>query len=68
MMFDINGGSQNVFTMMLLISSLVILVSVPAVIMRVNDRSERFGALLGLLMWGLIVYVANPSLTFWKVL
>jgi len=69
MMFDINGGLANVFTMAFIMISLGMFVGMPVLTMWAQDKSKfpmMLAGLFGFALWFILLWIGNPSLTFWK--
>lgn len=72
-MFDINGGDRNVFTFLLWSISFFIFVIAPTVAILFGHEMKWYKRyypfivfVMGFAFWFSILYVANPSLSFWK--
>lgn len=68
-MFDPNGGMQNIFIAGLNILCLILLVGFPVYFLS-NDRKYKLSFVVGstgFAVYCFLLYVANPSLSFWKV-
>lgn len=70
-MFDINGGFFNFLIAIINMIVIIMLVVMPYIsAVFVFERSKLFAAslsMIGLLIYCFIIYVANPGMTFWKV-
>lgn len=72
-MFDINGGAENVFTLLLLSISFFMFVIAPTLITSFGHEMKWYkryypaiAFVMGFAFWFSMLYVANPSLSFWK--
>jgi len=69
-MFDIDGGLLNVLIAGLNILSIVFFIVLPVMFSMTEDKfrtKQVVIAVIGLSIYCFLLYVANPSLTFWAV-
>jgi hypothetical protein len=70
-MFNVGGGIENVFIALMNIVSIVFLVVIPVMFSMIGEDKYRtkqvVTGLIGLFIYCFLLYVANPSLTFWAV-
>jgi hypothetical protein len=70
-MFDVDGGFYNILIALINIAAILLFVFLPTT-MSIEDTG-KFGVkqviigLIGLFIYCFLLYVANPSLTFWAV-
>lgn len=69
-MFDPDGGGQNVFTALLLISSFIFIVGLAIIPALVSEEyaikfNIALAACFGFGVWLFLLYVGNPGLEFW---
>lgn len=68
-MFDPNGGMQNVFLALINILILLAVTVIPIwwFSWEKKYKSAFVAGLFGFIIYCFLLYVANPSLSFWKV-